>query len=83
MYMSLKLLFRSGEKAELLQKIPNTRNITYHYSKPQGNELSEALEALRNEIIFYEERDQRFLFADHVRSAILLRSLFSSNEIKF
>ncbi len=82
MHMSLKLLFRNGEKADLLQKFSNTRNITYHYSKPQKNELSEALEALSNEIIFYDERDQKFLFAEHVRNTILLISLFSSNEIK-
>ncbi|GAS80359.1 hypothetical protein [Paenibacillus amylolyticus] len=82
MYMSLKLLFRNGAKADLLQKLTNARNITYHYSKPQRNELSEALEALSNEIIFYEENDQRFLFAEHVRNTILLNSLFSSNEIR-
>lgn len=82
MYMALKLLFRNGAKADLLQKLTNARNITYHYSKPQRNELSEALEALSNEIIFYEENDQRFLFAELVRNTILLNSLFSSNEIR-
>ncbi|WP_091017155.1 MULTISPECIES: hypothetical protein [Paenibacillus] len=82
MYMALKLLFGNGAKADLLQKLTNARNITYHYSKPQRNELSEALKALSNEIIFYEENDQRFLFAEHVRSTILLNSLFSSNEIR-
>ncbi|MCM3172894.1 hypothetical protein [Paenibacillus sp. MER 99-2] len=82
MYLALKLLFRNGAKADLLQKLTNARNITYHYSKPQRNELSEALEALSNEIIFYEENDQRFLFAEHVRNTILLNSLFSSNEIR-
>ncbi|MBD8840069.1 hypothetical protein MHB85_07780 [Paenibacillus sp. FSL K6-4396] len=82
MYMALKLLFRNGAKADLLQKLTNARNITYHYSKPQRNELSEALKALSNEIIFYEENDQRFLFAEHVRNTILLNSLFSSNEIR-
>ncbi|WP_231124942.1 MULTISPECIES: hypothetical protein [Paenibacillus] len=81
-YKTLKLLFRNGEKADLLQKLSNTRNITYHYSKPQRNELSEALEEVSNEIVFYEEKDQRFLFAEHVRNTILLRSLFSSNELK-
>ena len=80
--MALKLLFRNGAKADLLQKLTNARNITYHYSKPQRNELSEALEALSNEIIFYEENDQRFLFAELVRNTILLNSLFSSNEIR-
>lgn len=51
MYMALKLLFGNGAKADLLQKLTNARNITYHYSKPQRNELSEALKALSNEII--------------------------------
>lgn len=82
LYNILNPLFRNGEKADLLQRLSNTRNITYHYTKPQRNELSEALKKLSDETIFYEEIDKRFLFADHVRNTILIRSLFSSDEIK-
>lgn len=81
-YEILKQLFRSGEKAELLQRLSNTRNITYHYTKPQRKELSEALEASGNEILIYEESNKKFFFAEHIKNTILLRALFSSNELK-
>lgn len=82
LYGRLTPLFTSGNKADLLQRLTNIRNITYHFSKPHRNEIVEALKGIQDEIIFYENSDERFLYAEYIRNSIIIHSLFSLEEIK-
>jgi len=81
-YSELRKMFRQGQETDLLQRFTNIRNITFHYTKPQKDELSRALEALKERSVLYDEESDVFLFAETVRDTILVRALFSSEEIE-
>ncbi|NJJ41110.1 hypothetical protein [Paenibacillus apii] len=82
LHSRLTPLFRTGHKADLLQRLTNIRNITYHFSKPHRNEIVKALKEIQDQKIFYEDTENRFLYAEHIRNSIILNSLFDPEEIK-
>lgn len=81
LYSKLTPLFRTGIKSDLLQRLTNIRNITYHFSKPHRSEIIEALKGMQDQVIFYEDTNERFLYAEHIRNSIILHSLFEQDEI--
>ncbi|WP_339272613.1 hypothetical protein NYE54_14335 [Paenibacillus sp. FSL K6-1330] len=81
LYSKLTPLFRTGIKADLLQRLTNIRNVTFHFSKPHRSEIIEALKGIQDQVMFFEDSNERFLYAEHIRNSIMLHSLFELDEI--
>ncbi|OBR68943.1 hypothetical protein A7K91_15055 [Paenibacillus oryzae] len=80
LYSFLTPLYRTGDQSDLLQRLTNLRNITYHFSKPHRNEFIKALEENQNQIIYNEDMNQHFLYAELIRNSILIHSLLKTEE---
>ncbi|WP_139996314.1 hypothetical protein [Paenibacillus paridis] len=81
LYSKLTPLFRTGVEADLLQKMTNIRNVTYHFSKPNKNEFTKALQELCDRVVYYDKVEERFLFAEIISDTIMIQSLFKPDEI--
>ncbi|SMG19694.1 hypothetical protein [Paenibacillus aquistagni] len=80
-YEILKSLFRDGKDSDLLQRLTNIRNITFHYSKPKRDELMVAIESQKDSSFLFQDDRDMFVFADAVSNALMIQALFSSEEI--
>lgn len=80
-YEVLRPLFREGEDSELLQRLTNIRNITFHYSKPKRDELAVAIESLKDSSFLFQDDKDVFVFAEAVSNALMVQALFSMEEI--
>lgn len=80
-YEVLRPLFRDGEDSELLQRLTNIRNITFHYSKPEKDELAVAIESLKDSSFLFQDDKDMFVFAEAINNALMVQALFSMEEI--
>jgi hypothetical protein len=76
-----KPLFKGTNDNNVLQRLSNIRNVTYHYSKHKRDEIRSALISLSNSVISFDIDKEMFSFADAVSNTILVRALFSDKEI--
>ncbi|SYX83063.1 hypothetical protein [Paenibacillus alvei] len=80
-YEILRSLFRDGKDSDLLQRLTNIRNITFHYSKPKRDELTVAIETQKDSSFLFQDDRGMFVFAEAVSNALMVQALFSIEEI--
>lgn len=77
----IKPLFKGTNVDNVLQRLSNIRNVTYHYSKHKREEIKFALNSMASSVIEFEEDKNLFSFAEAVSNTIMVRALFSDEEI--
>ncbi|WGU96458.1 hypothetical protein QJQ58_09590 [Paenibacillus dendritiformis] len=80
-YEILRSLFRDGKNSDLLQRLTNIRNITFHYSKPKRDELTVAIESLKDSSFLLQNERDMFVFAEAVSNTLMVQALFTMEEI--
>jgi hypothetical protein len=84
-YEYLSGLFKEDNDKQIYDRMSKLRNTTFHFSKPndrKNKELTNAIEAKKNEVIYYDGDSDYFNFAISISNYIFMNSLFSREEIE-